>query len=701
VLADLLGLPSLAPPAPSPRARRELATEAVLQLLRAMAARQPILVVVEDLHWVDPSTLELLGRLIEEARAIPILVLLTFRPSFAPPWPARAHLTTVMLTPLTREHVETLATSVGGGKALPAEMLHQVVARSDGVPLYVEELTRAALESGPRSTWGGRESPPPVPATLSDALTARLDRLATAKPVAQIAAVIGRDFSLDLLRAVAPFDEATLVRQLERLVEAGLLLRGGASSHVYAFKHALVQEAAYGSLPKREQRRVHHQVAVALAEHFPQTVEARPELLAEHYTRAGLTEPAIRYWQRAGERAIERSANPEAVSHLTRGLALLRATPQTPARGELELKLHVSLAVPLAMVRGYAAPEVGPVLRGLMALYGHRGELARARAIGEQLLRVADRDHDTDLLLEAHAPLGWVSFHTGRFDEARAHLERAMALYDLKRHRDHLAIYGLDAGVYCTATSGLVLWLLGYPDRAIERTRAALELARATAYPINLALALHVGAVVHYLRREPALVRERAAEVITLCDEQEFPHYRAMAAMLAGAALTMQAGPTTADFAAGLAQMRRETAAFRALGVGLRSLDAVMLGSAYGKAARPADGLRLIDEALAAATTTEDRWCESELHRVRGDLLLGQGGEDLEAERCFRRALDLARKRKAASLELRAAMSLGRLGLTDDRAGARRRLVEVFGRFNEGFDTADLQDTRILLGARA
>ena len=445
LLAALLSLPLPAQYPPltlTPERQKQKTLEALLAWLLAETEQQPVLFIVEDLHWVDPSTLEWLSLVVEQSPTARLYGLFTCRPEFASPWPTRAHLTPLTLSRLPRPQAARLVHGVTGGKPLPAEILAQIVAKTDGVPLFVEELTKTVLESGLlREVEGAYELAGPlpplaIPTTLQDSLMARLDRLATVKAVAQLGATIGRQFGYELLQAVSPLDDAALQQHLRQLVEAELLYqRGVPPQATYLFKHALIQDAAYQSLLKSTRQQYHQRIAQVLAERFPETAETQPELLAHHYTEAGLAEQAIPYWQQAGQRASLRSANLEAINHLTKGLDVLTTLPDSPERLQHELDLQITLGQALTVTKGFAAPEVGhtyararelcqqveetpqlfPVLRGLWNFYLLRGELRTARELAEQLLSLAQRTHDPALLQQAHSALAGALVHLGEF----------------------------------------------------------------------------------------------------------------------------------------------------------------------------------------------------------------------------------------------------------------------------------------------
>jgi predicted ATPase len=706
----------------SPQQQQQQTQEALVAWLLTEAERQPVLAVWEDLHWADPSSLDFLSVLVEQTPTAPLLTLLAYRPEFDPPWPARSHVTRLTLPRFTRPQTEAMVLHRAGGKRLPAEVVQQIVAKTDGVPLFVEEWTKALVESGALKATAERYelmgSLPAlaIPATLQDALMARLDRLGTAKGLAQLGAVIGRQFAYALLREVAEGDDATVQRELGRLVEAELLYQRGQPPHaLYRFKHALIQDTAYQSLLKLTRQQVHQRIAQVLEIRFPDIAETQPELLAHHYTEAGLGRQAMPYWQRAGERAIERSAHVEAISHFTRGLDVLKTLPDTPERTQHELMLYTAMGVSLRATRGLGAPEVGqvyararelcqqveetpqlfPVLRGLWEFYELQGALPTARQLGEQLLALAQRVQEGELLLVAHNVLGDTLLWLGECAGARAHLEQGMALYNLQQHRAHAFLYGYDSGVHGLSLKAVALWYLGYPDQALRSLHGALTLAQELAHPFSLAFALDFADWLHQLRREGQAVQERAAALITLSADQGFPFWGACGTILQGWALAEQG-----QSAEGMAQMYQGIAALRATGAELqRPYYLALLAEAYGQARQADEGLRVLAEALTAVHTTGERQHEAELYRLKGELLLKRDvSDEQEAERCFRQAVDVARQQQAKSFELRAAMSLSRLWQQQGkRTEAYALLAPIYDWFTEGFDTADLQEARALL----
>jgi TOMM system kinase/cyclase fusion protein len=737
LFAALLSLPLTADYAPltvSPEQQKQKTLQAFLAIFLRIAAQQPVLFVMEDLHWVDPTTLEFLSLLVDQGPTARILALFTFRPDFSPPWTGRAHLTQVTLNRLPRRQAIEMTDRVAHRKALPPEVVEQVVVKTDGVPLFVEELTKMVLESGLLQEREDRyvltASLPPlaIPATLHDSLMARLDRLAAVKGLAQLGATLGREFSYELLQAVSPWDEETLHRGLHQLVAAEFLYQQGLPPQAtYRFKHALIQDTAYQSLLRSTRQRHHQRIAQVVEARFPELCETQPELLAQHYTEAGLSAQAIPYWQQAGQRALQRSANLEAVAHLTKGLEVLATLPDTPERAQQELAMQTTLGPALVATKGQASPEVAQVytrarelcqeagetpqlfqvLRGLWFFYLIRLDIQTARELGEQLLTLAQHLGDPALRLEAHYALGNTLSYPGELAAAQAHFEQGIALYDPLQHRSHAFRYGQDPGVACRYYVAVTLWWLGYPDQALQRSHEALTLARELAHPFSLVSALYFAAWLHQLRREWPLTHERAEAAIALAAEQGFAFFVAGGTIFRGWALAERYSEPVSGQGQGeegMAQMQQGLAAWRATGAeALRPYYLALLAEASAKVGKREEGLTLLAEALAVANDTgEHRW-EAELYRLKGELLLTRSAEyDTEAETCFRQALDITRRQEAKSLELRAAMSLARLWQQQGkRDKARELLVPIYGWFTEGFDTTDLQQAKALLDTLA
>ncbi len=730
LFAALLSLPlgtDYAPLQVSSEQQKQQTLHALLTILLRIAAQQPVLFVMEDLHWVDPSTLELLTLLVDQGPTARILALFTCRPDFSPPWTGRAHVTQVTLSRLPRRQAAELTGRVAHGKSLPPEVLEQVVAKTDGVPLFVEELTKMVLESGllqeqaERYELTGPLPPLAIPATLHDSLMARLDRLATVKALAQLGATLGREFAYDLLQAVSPWDEDTVHRGLQQLVAAEFLYQLGLPPQAtYRFKHALIQEAAYQSLLRSTRQQYHQRIAQVLEAHFPETAETQPEWLAHHYTQAGLSAQAIPYWQRAGQRALQRSAYVEAIGHLSKGLEVLTTLPDTSKRSQQELVLQTMLGPALMNIKGQAAPEVEqtyararelcrqigdapqlfPVLWGLWYFYVVRAELQTARELLPQLLSLAQRGQDSALLLAAHRSLGQNLTFLGELLPARTHLEQGMALYDPLQHRALALRYGQDLKVVCQSWAALVLWLLGYPDQALQTGHAAIALAQELAHSYSLIYALNWVTMLHLCRRERQAAQERAEGVLAIGREYGIAMFTASGTLWQGWGLATQAHLSGKAGEEGMAQMRQGLAAWRATGAGVfQPYYLALLAEAYGAGGQVEKGLNVLAEALTMVEKTAERYWEAQLHRLTGELVLRQAAPNQrQAETCFIQALAVARRQQAKSLEVRAATSLALLWQQQGkRAEARELLVPIYGWFTQGFDTADLQEAKALL----
>jgi class 3 adenylate cyclase/DNA-binding winged helix-turn-helix (wHTH) protein/predicted ATPase len=729
LFASLLSLPVPAtyPPVQvSPEQQRQQTLHALLGLLLRLAAAQPLLLVMEDLHWVDPSTLEWLSLLVDQGPTARILALCTCRPDFRPPWTGRSHCTQVTLARLPQRQATALTHQVAHGKALPAEVVAQIVAKTDGVPLFVEELTKTVLESGllqeqeEHYALTGPLPPLAIPVTLHDSLLARLDRLGAAKGLAQLGATLGREFAYALLQAVAPWNEEALRRELQQLVVAELLYqRGLPPQATYLFKHALIQDAAYQSLLKSTRQQYHQRIAQVLERQFPDIVETQPELLAQHYTGAGLPMQAIPYWQRAGQRALERSAHVEALAHLTTGLELLHALPETPERAQHELALHLTVGPALIATKGYAAPEVAStyararqlctqvgdtqqlclILRGLAAFYIGQAAVETVWDIGEHMLRLAQSLPHATYRLEAHSLLGSTSYYRGRLTLARTHLEHGIALFHAPQGACQTSYVPANAAVSCLTFAALVLWHLGYPAQALARSGEALTLARELAHPFSLCYGLMFTAVLHHVRREAGVVQERAEALIAHASDQGFAQWRAQGTMLCGWARATQGRVTE-----GFEQLQQGLEAYRRTGAVLGlPYYLTCLAEVYGHMGREDKGVAMLDEALALGAHTGMRVAEAGQLCLKGVFLGRQAHPDLHgAEACFQQALTVARHQQAKSFELRAAMSLSRLWQQQGKqTEARELLAPVYGWFTEGFDTADLQEAKALLDALA
>ncbi len=728
LFASLLSVPvpeRYSPPTLGPERQKQETLTALLTMLLKRAAKQPLLLLVEDLHWADPSTLELLNLVVDQGPSTGMLAVFTCRPDFDSPWTARSHLTRVTLNRLSRRQIEDMVARVAGGKILPAELMQQIAVKTDGVPLFIEELTKMVLESGlliEHEDHYELSEPLPalaIPTTLQDSLTARLDRLPTVKDVAQLAATLGREFTFELLNAVSPLETKVLEQGLSQLMDAGLLYRQGVLPRAtFIFKHALIQDAAYQSLLKTKRQQYHRHIAEVLEARFPETAEAQPELLAHHYTEAGLTAPAIVYWVRGGQRAVEHSANAEAIRHLGHALDLLRPQPDTPDRARQELAVQMLLARALMAAAGMAAPEVERTyararelcevlgrsdqvslpLGGLGTFNLVRGNVHVALDTAQQCLDVAERLGDPGLLLQAHAGLGTVLVFLGDLESSRANLARGLSLAEAMTPTP-LDFGGRDAGVGCLVFDAWAACLRGSPDEALARMGAAIASAEARAHPFSVAFALCWSARLHRFRREARLCREQAETALGIANAYGFTQWRAIGTMLRGSALAEEGRAEE-----GVDQLSEGLAAWRAMGAELlQPYFLALLAEGYWRMGRPDEALARVVEALALVERTGERMYEAELCRLQGELLRArESGAATDAEACFRRALAAARRQGAKALELRAAMSLNRLfERADGRASeeARRVLAEVYATFKTGFDTADLREARALLGS--
>jgi class 3 adenylate cyclase/predicted ATPase len=725
-LADLLSLPASAHhPLPnlSPQRKKERTLEALFRQLDGLSRRQPVVVVFEDVQWIDPTSRELLDLTIERVRSLPVLLVVTFRPEFQPPWAGQPQVSMLALNRLDRRGRTALATQIAG-KALPDDVVAEIADRTDGVPLFVEELTKNVLESGLLREEADRWVLDrtllliSIPTTLRASLLARLDRLASVRHVAQIGAAIGRQFSYALLCAVSRLPENELQAALARLVAAELVFqRGTPPEAVYSFKHALVQDAAHDSLVRTARQQLHAQIAEALEAHSPEIIESQPELLALHYAEAGLVEKSVAYWGKAGHRSVARSAMAEAATQLQKGLTQLKFLPDTPQRQRQELEFLSALGASLIAVKGQAARETGQVYArarqlweqlgspceflqipfGQSRYYMYRGEFDLAQRLAEDLLRLSSQRNDAAGLVLGHCSSGRNLSLIGRFVSSRSDLEEALALYDPICHRALVREAGVDPQVLSRAFLGVVLLCLGYPDQAVARSSAAIAEARRLAHPPSLASALAIGAGLLSLSGDNAALGERADELVTITTEHGFPAWRAQGTIYRGYAKVKNG-----DVVKGVTLLRGGLSAYRTTGTETWMPHLIALfAEACQIAGQIEEGLTLLDDALQTVERTREHWVEAELNRQKGQLLLRQG-HTKAAEKLYRKALSIAVEQEAKLWELRAATSLARLwGERGRRAEAFDLLAPVYAWFTEGFDTADLKEAKALLDALA
>jgi class 3 adenylate cyclase/predicted ATPase len=720
LLSELLSLPSSAADLNlSPQRKREKLFEALLGQLEAEARRRPVLMVFEDAHWIDPTSRELMDLTVDRVRHLPVLLAITFRPEFQPPWGGRAHVTSLTLNRLGERDGEALVQKLAGNAALNVDIVAEIVERTDGVPLFVEELTKAVLEAG---AGCGRQVTASVlgaglgvPATLQASLMARLDRLGpAAKGVAQIGAAIGREFSYKLAAAVGEPSEERLREALQRLVDAGLVFqRGAPPTAEYLFKHALVQDTAYDTLLRRTRQQLHARIAEALETQSPERMDTQPELFAQHYAEAGLAEKSVAFWGRAGRRSAARSAMAEAAAQLQKGLNQLAMVPDTPERQRQELEFCSALGAVLQASRGSAAPEAGRAYARARELweqlgspseflripYGqsvyhmNRGELDLSLRLDEGLLRLSRQRNDSAGLVLGHLSSGRTLFFTGRFAPSQSHLEEVLSLYDPISHGPLVHQASLHPQVVSRAVLGNVLFCLGYPDRALAQSSAAITEAQKLSHPPSLAVSLAIGARVLSLIGDNAVLSKWVDQLVAVTTAHGFAHWGAQGTIYRGWAKVRNG-----DVAEGMSLLHSGSTAYRTTGAqGNMPYHIALLAAAREIAGQVEEAVALLDDALQIVERTGERWLEAELYRHKGQLLLRQGQPEA-AEEQYSKALGIARERGAKLWELRAAVSLARLwGEQGRRAAARELLAPVYGWFTEGFDTADLKEAKALL----
>lgn len=713
LLAPLLDIPLPQDRAPTlePEVLRRQQLAALTNWAVASARTQPVVLAFEDVHWADPTTLDLLRGIAERGALAPLFVLITARPEFRPPWGMRSHHTTIYLAPLDRSQVRHMVGELAAHHALPKDVIAGVTERTGGVPLFVEEVTRLLLERGEQRAIQA------IPPTLQQSLTARLDRLGPAREVAQIGAVIGRDFSYTLLRAVTAMEDRPLQIALERLAEADILLVQGLPPDAdYRFKHVLIQDAAYENLLKSRRQILHRRVGEVLRDDFAATAAAEPELLAHHFTEAGRSDAAIEYWQRAGDLAMVRSGHAEAIHHFSVALDLLSKLGEKPDRAAKELELCVKLGPALIMVKGPGSPEVEAIysravaleageessarFKALWGLHYHAmstGRLRVAAAHADELFRLAQRLGADDLVLEGHHAKWATSLWCGDLAAAGDHSQKGISQYDCTRHHAlAFAFSGHDPAVCAHAIRAVNLALLGFPQQAMKLSAEAVTLARSLSHPYSLAHAMWLSAIVLQIGGQRRSCRDLATELIELSQEHDFPPLRGAGIFFLGWA-TADGG----ELEHGIASMEQGLALFSAVRRVIRPYMLAVLASAKADLGRPDEGLELLKDALALTAVSGEVWWQAEMHRLRGRLLAARGQHD-EGEACFRCAIEVSRGQSAKTLELRAATSLARLWSDKDRnVEARDLLAPICGWFTEGFGTPDLQEAKILLDALA
>ena len=663
--------------------------------LEGLARQQPVVVIFEDAHWIDATSRELLDIIVERARDLKVLLIVTFRPEFQPPWAGQPRVTMLALNRLDRRDRISLVAQVAG-KALPDAVIDQIADRTDGVPLFVEELTKSVLESGllraetDRYVIDGALPPLAIPTSLYASLLARLDRQKSARLAAQIGAAIGREFTYGLLRAVWALSEDELQTALARLVASELVYqRGMPPDAVYSFKHALVRDAAYGSLLRGSRQELHALIAQALQAQSGELMETQPELFAWHYAEAGLVEKSVGFWAKAGQRSAARSALAEAAAQFQKGLDQLALLPENPERLRQQLEFCSALGAALRAVKGLAAPETGQAYAqalelweqlgspsefveipfGLSRYHAYRGEFDLALRLDEDLLRLSRQRNDSVGLVLGHLSSGRTLMYAGRLDSSRSHLEDLLAIYDPLSHRSVVNQVGFYPQGNSQACLAVVLLCLGYPDQALARSNAAVAAARSLAHLHSLVSILSLGAVPLALVGDPALLGEWADQLVAITTEQGFPYWCAIGTTYRGWVKVKNG-----DIAEGISLLRDGTAAFRVTGAELFApFLVILLASACEIAGQVEESLTLLAEALQIVERTGERWLAAELNRQKGELLLRQGNS-AGAEELYRKALTIAAEQGAKFWELRAAASLARLRRDQGRhAEARER----------------------------
>ena len=735
LVADMLSLATdgrYPPQDLSPPQRRQRTLDVLMAQLVGSARPNPLLMIFEDVHWIDPTSLELLGRIVVRIRTLPALLLVTFRPEFNPPWIGQSHLASVSLSRLGEHDAAGIIARLVGDKALPADVLAEIVARTDGIPLFVEEMTKAVLEAG--SEGGARRTlaaaPAPtlsVPPSLHASLMARLDRLGSAKEIAQVGSAIGREFSHALMALVARRPEAELRAALDRLVQAGLLFREGVPPQArYIFNHALVQDAAYGTLLRENRRALHARIAETLESQFTETAASRPEILARHFTEAGLIGKSADLWGKAALQSLARSALVESVAQFTRALEQIATLPGTPMLRREQIRLQVALITPLIHVKGYAAAETKAAADRAHQLIDQAEALGEAAEdplllfqvlyafwvasyvsfdgnamldLAGQFLALAQKRRSTIPLMVGHRHMGLSLMMTGSMTESLVHLDQAVALYDPAEHRALSTRFSQDTGVTALFYRAWALWFLGHPAMALRDATDALRDAREIDQAATLMFALGHGAVLHLLRGNYAATAELSRELTTLAEQKDARFWKALATMNQGCTLPL---PDQAATAADL--LTSGMAAFRATGAkAWIPFYLPYLARAQAALGKVDEAWRCIADALSAAETTKETWCAAEIHRAAGEIALASATPEAvpdvaRAEQHFQQALAISRQQNAKSWELRAATSLARLwNGHGEGPRAHDLLVPIRGWFSEGFDTLDLQQAAMLL----
>ncbi|MEO8333504.1 MAG: adenylate/guanylate cyclase domain-containing protein [bacterium] len=723
--------PSIALP---PARQRQRTLEILADLLLHAPAGAPVLLLVEDLHWADPSTLELVAALVARQGSSPLLMVCTTRPGGSVSWPAAAHWKEIQVVALAQGDARNLIAGVVGRKTLPEEVMQQLIERTGGVPLFVEAVTRTIIETGvlreldDRYELVGPLPPGLIPATVHDSLMARIDRLGPDKAVAQLASAIGREFGFALLLSVSEKTPNGLEYALNRLVELDLVSQEGvAPTSTYTFKHALIQDAAYESLLRRTRQEYHETIARSLVANFPDVAAKRPELVAQHFSRAGLGAQAIGYWLSAGQQALGRAANHEAIAHLKRGLELIDDVPESE-RLAMELEFQAALAPALTATQGWASPELDrayrragelvdlvagtphrlPVLWGTWAYHFVAGRVGESLTLAPQVLDLATSVGNPLLIPPARHATACSHCYHGDFHKSIEHANAGLAVFELEQERLIARTFGHGSSVCLLSFKGDALWMLGFPDQALAASDESLALARQLNHMPSLAWAVSYKTWFHHLLRDPVRINEMADEAVRLSNEEGFAFWEPMVAVYRGWAMAQDGHVDE-----GIAHMRDGLARYRAAGNGCTQVHMLAaLAEVLWDARQVDEAFTVLREGMALAKGTEEGFYEPEFYRLKGKFLFDQamglaeppksGGDRVtllaSAQSNVRLALEMSRMQEAKSLELRALMTLAdvqrELG---DGAQVRQALADVLASFTEGFDTPDLVDARAML----
>ncbi|MEZ6057885.1 MAG: protein kinase [Planctomycetaceae bacterium] len=719
-----------------PQRQKELTFELLIEWLRELVYEHPVLLIVEDLHWVDPTTLEFLEGFVSHGLNDSILTLLTFRPEFVTPWKSMAHQTQIALNRLTRRQIGEMVQRRAGDRSIPQSVIDQIVERTDGVPLFVEEFARMAIESRDNTeeqapsefsnSWSSAsgssgsmasERSREIPATLQDLLMTRLDRIDANIEVAQLGATIGREFSQELIFAVSPFQPSELQLQLDKLVAAEVLVaRGRAPRTQYQFKHALIQDAAYGSLVKQRRQMFHRRIAETLESKFSELATTQPEIIAQHFTEADVIEKAIDYWDKAGARSLQKRAHKEAIQHYHRGIELLQLLPESPERWRRELNMFTALGIPLQATIGYSAPEVEyaysrahelcdklgqtteqfPVLYGMFRYYLLQAKYPKARELGKQLLNIAEQTHTPHYIVAANRARGGPPVYDGHPAEAVPYLEALISIEPTSELRSELNRYDVvDPWIASRSYLSWATWLLGKPEQSLAHSDAAVRIALSLDHTFSAALAISFSQWVHQFRRDVEKTRTTAENALAIALQNGFAFWYGWCGVMHGWAIAQQGRAEEA-----IVEIRKGIVDWRAQGSELGShYYYILLAEACAKGGKYDDAVLALKDATQFAAETGEAFFVSEIPRLRGKLMLTRDANAVQdAESCYREALELARSQEAKSLELRAANSWARLLQKQGHAVAARDLLEpIYKEFTEGFDTSDLIAAKKLL----